>query len=675
MPVKQVALFSSGVGYFEHAGSVSGDGSTTLRFKSDQINDVLKSLLLEDLDGGKVGAVTYPSPAPLERTLKSFQVDITDNPPLATLLNQLRGAKITVQTMEGPQEGMILGVEKQERIVNEKQVVDQWVLNLRSGRMVQPISLDRVRNLEMEDDKLNRELDDALSALAQARDQDKKPVDIRFNGTGDRRVRIGYVVETPVWKTSYRLVLDNVKPADKDEPAPATQPAGGMLQGWAIVENQTDTDWNNVDLSLISGRPISYITDLYHSIYIPRPFIETQLYASLQPQTYQNGITGEEVQRIQQKRASLNSSQQSAQNQMQNQIQSTNSLFSNGQARQQVAAQMPAPIDPVASVAAAASAAGLGELFQYSVGNVSIKRQQSAMIPIVTDPISTQRVSIYNRNVLAAHPLNGARIRNTTRKHLLGGPVTVLDAGSYAGDAMIDDVPPGQVRFLSYGIDLKVNGDITDDPRNSSLEVAKIVRGVLQIQWKDYTQTTYVLTNHAAADRMLVIEHPRQYGWKLAIPEKADEMTAGVYRFVRSLDKDKTLKLTVVSELTREEKTELLPLDIDNLLVYTKFQSVSQPVKDSLQQIAASKRAIILTQEQIEERRKGIAEITTEQARMRENMKTVSQTTDYYTRLIKKLDEQETEIEHLQKEQADLTKQLETQRSDLDKKISQLTID
>jgi hypothetical protein len=151
VPVKEVALFSSGVGYFEHAGSITGDGSTTLRFKTDQINDVLKSLLLEDLDGGKVGAVTYPNPAPLERTLKSFQVDITDNPPLATLLNQLRGARITVQTMEGPLQGLILGVEQQQRIVNEKQVVNEWILNLRSGQSVQPIALDRVRNLEMDD--------------------------------------------------------------------------------------------------------------------------------------------------------------------------------------------------------------------------------------------------------------------------------------------------------------------------------------------------------------------------------------------------------------------------------------------------------------------------------------------------------------------------------------------
>ncbi|HEY8749234.1 MAG TPA: hypothetical protein VIM11_14725, partial [Tepidisphaeraceae bacterium] len=209
VPVKQVALFSSGVGYFEHAGTVHGNGQTTLHFKTDQINDILKSLLLEDLDGGKVGAVSYPNPAPLDRTLASFQVDITQNPPLAELLKQLRGTKVSVTTTGGLREGTILGVEKRRRVINEDQFVDEFVLNLRSGATIRPVLLDQIQSLDMDDARLNQELDAALTALTQARGQDKKPVEIRFNGQGDRRVRIGYVVETPIWKTSYRLVLDN----------------------------------------------------------------------------------------------------------------------------------------------------------------------------------------------------------------------------------------------------------------------------------------------------------------------------------------------------------------------------------------------------------------------------------------------------------------------------------
>src|SRR5690606_33099418 len=96
VPVKRVVLFSSGVGYFEHFGTVTGQAMTELSFKTDQINDILKSLVLQDLDGGQVGVVTYPSKDPLEKTLKSFGVDLAGNPSMKDLLNQLRGARVTV---------------------------------------------------------------------------------------------------------------------------------------------------------------------------------------------------------------------------------------------------------------------------------------------------------------------------------------------------------------------------------------------------------------------------------------------------------------------------------------------------------------------------------------------------------------------------------------------------
>ena len=126
---------------------------------------------------------------------------------------------------------------------------------------------------------MQEELDRALAAVAGARDQDKKPVDIRFNGQGDRHVRLGYVVETPIWKASYRLVLPGKDAKDKQ----------GMLQGWAIVDNQTDNDWKDVRLSLVNGRPISFIQDLYQPLYVPRPTVVPELYASLRPQEYDDG--------------------------------------------------------------------------------------------------------------------------------------------------------------------------------------------------------------------------------------------------------------------------------------------------------------------------------------------------------------------------------------------------
>ena len=173
VPVKEVVLFSSGVGYFEHFGSIKGDGSTELRFKTNQINDILKSLILQDLDGGRVNTIQYPSQDPIAKTLSSFQVDISSNPPLAELLNQLRGAKVSIVGAEGNLDGVILGAESRPVPVPPgTQPINEWVVNLLGHGTIRQINLNKLTSITLEDKKLQDELDRALAALSQARDQE-----------------------------------------------------------------------------------------------------------------------------------------------------------------------------------------------------------------------------------------------------------------------------------------------------------------------------------------------------------------------------------------------------------------------------------------------------------------------------------------------------------------------
>src|SRR6185503_17412563 len=158
VPVTKVLLYSSGVGYFEHAGTVHGNGATELRFKTSQINDILKSIVLQDQDGGRVGAVTYPSQDPLAKTLKSFQVDITQNPSLADLLNQLRGARVTVQAQAEKLTGTILGVEISRKPVERGEPIETATLNLLTGANVRSVNLQSISNLSLDDPQLEEEL-------------------------------------------------------------------------------------------------------------------------------------------------------------------------------------------------------------------------------------------------------------------------------------------------------------------------------------------------------------------------------------------------------------------------------------------------------------------------------------------------------------------------------------
>ncbi len=277
LPIKKVQLYSSGVGYFEHEGRVEGASTTELRFRAAQMNDVLKSLLLQDLDGGRINSIVYPSQDPVDKILGSFDIDLGNNPSLSNILTQLRGSTVTIRSGTDVHKGTILGVESVMIAINGGSATED-VLNLISRGTIKALRLSTIDSIELEDAALQEEFTKALQTVAQARDQDKKPLQIAHEGTGRRRVRIGYVVESPIWKTSYRLVLPEEGKTD------------GYLQGWAIVENQTENDWENVELTLISGRPISFIQDLYNPLYVQRPVVAFELQENLKPQMYERGV-------------------------------------------------------------------------------------------------------------------------------------------------------------------------------------------------------------------------------------------------------------------------------------------------------------------------------------------------------------------------------------------------
>ncbi len=697
VPVREVVLFSSGVGYFQHEGSVTGDAGTQLRFKTGQINDILKSLVLQDLGGGRIGVVTYPSQDPLSKTLGSFQVDISDNPSLGDLLNKLRGARISLAYFGHDLENFtatVLGVEKRPLPGGKEgeAAVEKEFLNVVTDRGIRSLELAKIDRFQLEDAGLQEELNRALAAVAGARDQDKKPVDIKFNGTGERRVRLGYVVETPIWKASYRLVLSGKDSADRKPRA--------TLQGWAIVENQTDNDWANVRLSLVSGRPISFVENLYQPLYVPRPEVKPELYASLSPQTYEGGQSDGRA---------ANSRSANNYNDSINGTTSNRSLTLSNTRRNKTAgeteADSPAPasapettaadrmqitgsnvpsseevgINPTSSVTSITDAAKVGELFQYTVANVSLPRQRSAMIPIINDPVEVEKVSIFNQKVLGNHPLNGARLKNTTAdaKHLLGGPVTVFDEGRYAGDAQLDNVPPGETRLLSYGIDLQTSAVVKDlnVQKYQSVTAGKIVNGSLVVTYKYVSAKEYSFENKGDHDKTVVIEHPLRAGWKLVETPKPVETTNALYRFEQGVGASKTERFVVREENIQSQTVGILPMATESLQNYTQTGEIPKGVRDALAKAIAFKQAAAETQNQINDRNQQVSALAADQSRIRENIKSVDRTTSYATRLLKKLDDQESQLDKLRNETEALRTKLEGQTRDLANYLNGLNVE
>ncbi len=644
VPVRKVVLFSSGVGYFEHTGSVRGNAQSELRFKTEQINDVLKSLVLQDLGGGRIGTIVYPSKEPLSKTLRSFQVDLTGNPSLPNLLNQLRGAPVQVVTQGRQMRGTILGVETREEIVSgaEGRVVRTHSLNIISGGRIQAVGLDRIQSLELEDADLQREFEQALSALAQARDQDKKPVVIQFQGSGSRDVRIGYVVATPVWKTSYRLIM------------PEDDGTGGYLQGWAIVENQTDNDWNEVNLALVSGRPISFRQDLYQPLYVTRPEVKPRLYSSLRPQAYDDGVSPEPEADRANRKQSVRRSRLAA-----------GAPAPMPQAPADFAMEESVAFDPAESVASVAEAERVGELFQYRVEDVSLPRQRSAMLPIVTDEVEVERVSLYNESALARHPLNGARLKNTSGKHLLQGPITVFADGSYAGDAQIEDLPPDQERFLSYAVDLDVVVQTEQPGTPTQVQQGQIVDGILELSVKQVFTRAYTLENKGDRDKTIVVEHPYRSSAKLVDTPEPMEKTDRYYRFKVAVPAGDQVVLNVQEEAPQLQRIALVSANVRTLTTYQTNGAIADDVRKALAEVITRRQVLVRIQQQQQQVEREWKQITTDQERIRENMKTVESGSAYYDRLLKKLNDQETEIEGF----LDRAEQLQQQHQQADAEL------
>jgi hypothetical protein len=665
LPVERVVLFTSGVGYYEHHGSVEGDSSIDLKFRVDDINDLLKSMVVQDLGGGRVSTVTYGSRDPITKTLQTFAIDLTSDPTLGQLLTQIRGERVEIDAPTRIR-GTIVGVEKQQKSVGEHQIIEIELLTLLTNEGLRRIPLDGVGRIKLADGELDAELQQALAVLATSHWTDKKSVSLQFLGEGEREVRVGYIAQSPIWKTSYRLVLD-----DEDKP---------FLQGWAIVQNTTETDWQDVRLSLVSGRPISFVMDLYSPLYVPRPEVVPELYASLRPQIYAQDLLTEEEKSKSESR-SLDRLPRSKESVDQEPAAATAGRPAAGVGGAISDAHLPQRysmfgFDPdmlARSVQATAQGAEVGELFQYDIENpVTLPRQRSAMLPIINQPIEGRKVSIYNASVHAQHPLDGFELKNTSKLHLMQGPMTVFDDSVYAGDARIPDLPPGNERLLSYALDLDIEVAPTSDARPQHVVGARIEKGVLFATFKQSRNSSYTLRNSGDKAKQVLVEHPIDARWDLLSPEPT-ERARDVYRFTVEVKPKDPANLKIEEEQIIRQTVAITNLNDAAIQIYLSAE-VSDAVKEALREVARRKGELTKLQRRHKPLELEIVAISQEQERIRNNMQAIDRNTDLYNRYVMKLAEQEDQIERLREEIRELERQLGEGKQSLDEYLSTLTL-
>src|SRR5882672_7149058 len=289
LPIRRVILYSNGVAYIERRGTVTGHAEVSLSFKQSQVDDVLKSMVVLDLGQGRIGAVSYNSSAPPAARMADIPFSISAGSGndlsggLAGVLGQLQGARVVVATASRTASGSILTVEERKSQIdaNKPAVTSHALVIASEGGELISFDLADVRSVKLTDDGARRDVNEFASASASARRRDAKTIVVTSDGAGPREMVVSYTIAAPIWKTTYRVVLDS-----QGKP---------FFQGWAIVDNVSEEDWNKVSLSLVSGSPVSFIQSIQKPFYRYRPVVGMPSDLKLAPQTYEpteGGVAG-----------------------------------------------------------------------------------------------------------------------------------------------------------------------------------------------------------------------------------------------------------------------------------------------------------------------------------------------------------------------------------------------
>ena len=645
IPIREVILYKSGVGYFERAGTLRPADSARLDFKASDMNDVLKSLTLEDRNGGKISGLRYDSSEPLQQKLADFPFKIGDHTALTLFLDQMKGSRVEIKYGAETVSGVIVGgrlVEADDKHSEREQAV----LLLDSGDL-RTLDLAAAGSIRFADPKLQTQLKDYLTVVNQSRSLDKRSIYIDSSDATERQIEASYMIPTPVWKSSYRLVFN-----DKTEPT---------LEGWAIIDNTTGEDWTNVLLSVVSGRPVSFISKLYEPKYVPRQTVELPEDRAAAPVVYQGALGGV--------RAEVAAASGAAPPPP-----AATPAFRAAQITGAINSRDAELKDLVSNVAVNVASGDLGELFEYRFSTpVTVKKDESAMLPFLQQKIGSRKLLIYSESY-GEHPMNAAELTNSTGKTLDGGPITVFDANSYAGEALMTTLKASDKRLISYAVDLGTRVTTQFDTSRNVVREIHVNRGMLTARLAMQETKTYTIRNVDQKPKTLIIEHAERPEYKL-LNQKPAETTTNAYRFEVKLGSDSTEKFPVTEERVYDTTTAVSNLTPDVLLTYVQNKAISDTARRQLQQILDLKRQIADMDNQIRQLDGDINSLTQDQNRIRQNMMSLNQVSgqqDQVQKYARQLATQESQLATMRDHQSDLKKQRTTAESSLSGLIEKL---
>jgi hypothetical protein len=678
MPVNRVILSTSGLAQFEHHAKVNGNNALQFPVRLEQVDDILKSLIVFDKQG-RLGGVTLPGKQPLDQVFKDLPFNQRQLGDSMMLLNSYQGAMLTVKTGKTEISGKILQVIPETVSLEDNKTIIKHRLSIMGESGIKEVLLEDATALQFADGKIRDEINKALDSIRENSTTGRRMLTVNLLGSGTRDVTLSYVVEAPLWKTAYRMVV------------PETGKTAGLLQGWAVVENMTASDWQDVDLSLVSGNPVTFHQALYQSYYVQRPDVPVQVFGRIMPRVDTGTIA-----------MGKDASQETGRNELkQDRAFAQKKTMGAGAVGGMMAdapmaamampssAPMEAEMDgttasTMENVAQGAQAVQSAEattqvLFRFP-DRFSLKSGQSMMLPFVSHDVPMERVSLYQSDTQAKHPLAAIEVKNNGDTGLPAGVLTLyedsslLKGTSFIGDAQMPLISSGEKRLISYALDSKTTID-REDKSISSEDKFSAAGGVMRTSIKNRAETIYTIKAPEKEDRTVILEHPRMGGdYKLVTPAPDKvEMTNAYYRIRVAVKAGETLKQPVVLENEAWQSYSIIDLGTEQLMSYASGHGKLSPeTRKVFNELAELRHAVDQIDQKIallEQQRQVIFQ---DQERVRQNLESLKVKSDVQKKYLDKLNDQEDMVVKIDKEKESLANERAKRQATLQEKIMAL---
>jgi hypothetical protein len=650
LALKKVALFNTGVGYFQLRGTMPSGKSCNLYVKRDQMNDLLKSLTVINLSGGQINSIDYDNSKTTNQKLDEFNFHLKKEQGLPQILRQLQGSEVIVLSGNTSITGIIMGVEKRNTQI-ENRIIPQFFLTIMDqNSQMRTIGTGEITGIKLADAKLNQDLNRYLSILFQKHQKDGKIVTITPTGQGPQELLVSYITEVPVWKATYRIVLPDSNKGNNP-----------FLQGWAIVDNVSGEDWKNVQLSLVSGLPVSFIQELYAPRFKKRPELKMDDEDTVAPVVPEVAMTENRMM------MAATASPKTR----------PDIIGKKGKARRY--SKEPDMEQSMRELKARTVTREVGDMFEYRIDHpVTIGRNRSAMVPIVSKDIEGLAVDLYNEKTRKQHPLAGVKLKNTTGLTLEGGPLTVLKGGTYAGEAFVKSLKPNEERYITYAVDLGLHVSTKKGSTTEPVDRVVINRGLMRLHRGIIETRTYTLNNKNAHLRTVVIEHPSHSNWKLLHPKKTLETTDNFLRFQVEVPGNTQTAFMVKEIRDVWESIAISNLTPDNILIFAREKYLDHKTLKQMEKMVAVKAELARIENDLTTIDGERELIFKDQKRLRENLKGLGQTSEekgLRSRYIQQLGSQETRLGQIERQEESLKTQQKTRKRALEALISNLSQD